>query len=168
MIRLLWSLLSDRDGPCRGPVLSGCSIQSSQRLRLRGCQDPHRRATFRAAVTCAMRHPDVWRTTRPSATGSTLRSFSIPGNNIGCFGNAGGGTLAGPGTTAFSMSVGKSFSLTERVAFHYEAQFANLFNIENYSAPSMNLRSDFGKISALQSVEQGGPRTIQMTLRLFF
>src|SRR5262249_7275079 len=40
-------------------------------------------------------------------------AFTIPGNNIGRFGNSGVGILEGPATAAFSMSVGKSFAITE-------------------------------------------------------
>ncbi len=106
--------------------------------------------------------------TQNAASWFSAAAFSIPANNIGRFGNAGTGILVGPGTKTFSLSAGKDFSLTERVSFHYEAQFANLFNVENYATPNMNLRGNFGQITSLQGVEQGGPRTIQMTLRLFF
>ena len=122
----------------------------------------------------ANQRPDVVSGVSPIPSNQTTANwfnasaFSIPGNNIGRFGNSGVGTLLGPGTTTFSMSVGKDFGLTERFKFRYEAQFANLFNLENLAAPSTNLRSNFGQITAQQAVEQGGPRTIQMTLRLFF
>jgi hypothetical protein len=96
-------------------------------------------------------------------------AFSIPANNIGRFGNAGTGILKGPATVSFSMSVGKNFQVTERVGFRYEAQFSNLFNVENLATPNMNLRSaNFGKIFSEQSVLAGGPRTIQMSFRLYF
>lgn len=96
-------------------------------------------------------------------------AFSIPGNNIGRFGNAGTGILEGPGEATFSMSIGKNFAFTERINLRYEAQFANLFNVENYASPNMQLNSgNFGQITSMQSVEQGGPRTIQMGLRLSF
>lgn len=94
---------------------------------------------------------------------------SIPGNNIGRFGNAGTGILEGPGEATFSRSIGKNFAFTERIGLRYEAQFANLFNVENYAAPNMQLNSaNFGQVTSMQAVEQGGPRTIQMGLRLSF
>ena len=96
-------------------------------------------------------------------------AFTAPASNIGRFGTCGSGILEGPGTATFSMSAGKSFALTERVAFRYEAQFANLFNILNKGVPNMNVGSSgFGSISQSQPVEQAGPRSIQMTLRLSF
>ena len=98
-----------------------------------------------------------------------VSAFSVPGSNIGRYGNCGVGILEGPGTVNFSMSVGKTFSLTERLGLRYEAQFANLFNLLNKDIPNMNVASSsFGHISQSQPVEQAGPRSIQMTLRLTF
>lgn len=96
-------------------------------------------------------------------------AFSIPASRIGRFGNCGTGILQGPGTVSFSMSGGKSFQITERVSLRYEAQFANLFNLLNRDVPNVNVgSSSFGRISQSQTAEQGGPRNIQMELRLVF
>jgi hypothetical protein len=79
------------------------------------------------------------------------------------------GILEGPGTVTFFMSAGKTFSVTERIGVRYEAEFANLFNILNKANPNMNVASgSFGLISQSQGVEQGGPRSIQMQLRVLF
>ena len=46
---------------------------------------------------------------------------------------------------------------------------SNLLNLTNYAAPNLQLNSgSFGVISAVQSVEQGGPRTIQLAFRISF
>jgi hypothetical protein len=66
------------------------------------------------------------------------------------------------------MSTGKTLHINERVAFRYEAQFSNLFNILNWGEPSMNITGKFGLISNAQDVSQAGPRTIQMSLRFQF
>jgi hypothetical protein len=96
-------------------------------------------------------------------------AYSIPASNIGRFGTCGVGILQGPRTATFSMSLGKSLHLTEQLTLRYEAQFANLFNILNYANPVMTVGSGaFGSISQSQLVEQAGPRTIQMMLRLSF
>ena len=97
-------------------------------------------------------------------------AFVVPGNNIGRFGNAGVGILEGPGTKVFSMTLGKKFTLTERVSLRYEAAFANVFNHTNLGLPTtLNISSaNFGVIRSTQSAEQAGPRTIQMSLRLSF
>ncbi len=98
-----------------------------------------------------------------------VNAYSIPASNIGRFGNCGVGTLQGPGTSTFSMSAGKAFQVNERLSLRYEAQFANLFNILNKGVPYMNVASgSFGLISSSQEVQQAGPRTIQMMLRLQF
>ncbi|HVP48172.1 MAG TPA: TonB-dependent receptor [Bryobacteraceae bacterium] len=98
-----------------------------------------------------------------------VNAFTVPGNDIGRFGNCGVGILQGPGTATFSMSAGKTFPITERFRLRYEAQFANLFNVVNRDVPNVNVSgSSFGLISQSQLVEQAGPRTIQMMLRLQF
>jgi hypothetical protein len=97
-----------------------------------------------------------------------VSAFSIPASNIGRFGNCGSGILQGPGTVSFSATMGKTFFLTDRFGLRYEAQFANLFNVLNMAAPNMNVGSSFGLVTQSQSVGQGGPRTIQMMLRLLF
>ena len=67
------------------------------------------------------------------------------------------------------MSAGKTFALTERVGLEFESQFANLFNILNRDTPNLNIASSsFGRVSQSQLVEQAGPRTIQLHLRLRF
>lgn len=67
------------------------------------------------------------------------------------------------------MSAGKTFAINERIGLRYEAQFANLFNILNLANPNMNVGSgSFGQVTQSQLVEQGGPRTIQMMLRVLF
>jgi hypothetical protein len=99
-------------------------------------------------------------------------AYSIPASNIGRFGNCGVGILAGPNTTTFSSSIGKTFHIGERIGVHYEAQFANLLNINNWGIPNMNVgSSSFGQITNEQDGtpgSQAGPRSIQMSLRLSY
>jgi hypothetical protein len=102
-----------------------------------------------------------------------VNAYTVPASDIGRFGNCGVGILEGPNTVTFSTSLGKSFHLTERFSLKYEAQFANLFNINNWGLPNMNVASgsSFGKISNEQDGipgSQAGPRSIQMMLRLQF
>ena len=67
------------------------------------------------------------------------------------------------------MLAGKTFKLTERVGFRYEAQFANLFNILNMGNPNMNVDgSSFGRITQSQLTQAAGQRTIHMMLRIQF
>ena len=101
-------------------------------------------------------------------------AFAVPASNIGRFGNCKVGILQGPGTRAFSMSLGKDFKFNERWKLHYEAQFSNLFNITNLGIPNTRfanggaLNTSFGRITSTQQGEQAGPRTIQMALRISF
>lgn len=97
-------------------------------------------------------------------------AFVPPPNNIGRFGNAQVGSLIGPGTRVFSMTVGKSFAATGASRFRFEMAFSNLFNVENLDIPgSMNVTSGaFGRITQTQTVDQAGPRTIQFSLRYSF
>jgi len=100
------------------------------------------------------------------------KPYSIPASDIGRFGSCGVGILEGPTTTTLSTSIGKTFQVTERFGVHYEAQFANLFNINNWGEPNMNVgSSSFGQITNEQDGtpgSQAGPRSIQMSLRLSF
>jgi hypothetical protein len=97
-------------------------------------------------------------------------SFARPADNIGRFGNAPVGFLVGPGTRAFSMTLGKSFSLAGTSRVRFEMAFSNLFNIENLDIPStLNVTSSaFGRINGTQTVDQAGPRTVQFSLRYSF
>jgi len=100
-------------------------------------------------------------------------AYTIPASDIGRFGNCGVGILQGPHTVTLSTSMGKTVHLNERIAVRYEAQFANLFNINNWGIPNMNVASgpSFGKITSAQDGtpgSQAGPRSIQMAVRLTF
>jgi len=99
-------------------------------------------------------------------------AYSVPASDIGRFGNCGVGILEGPTTFTFSSSLGKTFHVSDRLAVHYEAQFANLFNVNNWGLPNMNVgSSSFGQITNEQDGtpgSQAGPRSIQMSLRLSY
>ncbi|MGA3081812.1 MAG: carboxypeptidase-like regulatory domain-containing protein [Terracidiphilus sp.] len=93
-------------------------------------------------------------------------------NDIGRFGTAGVGILQGPSTFTLSSSLGKTFHINEQVGVHYEAQFANLLNVNNWGIPNMNVgSSSFGQITNEQDGtpgSQAGPRSIQMSLRVSY
>jgi len=120
-------------------------------------------------------------TTRPDQSGSGTidtptvdrffdrAAFVIPPNNIGRLGNASVGSLIGPKSRAFSMTVGKSFAIAGPQRLRFEAAFSNLFDIENLGLPNRNVRlGTFGRITDTQSVDQAGPRTVQFSLRYSF
>jgi hypothetical protein len=138
-----------------------------------GLSDPS--GTFPSSRSVKQQRPDCvagksgYLSNPTTATYFDVSAFTVPAADIGRFGNCGVGILQGPGTATFSMSAGKTFHVTERIGLRYEAQFANLFNILNKDVPNTNVASSsFGTISQSQLVEQAGPRTIQMMLRLQF
>ena len=91
------------------------------------------------------------------------------GNGIGRFGNAPVGGVVGPGTANFSLSLLKNLSLSERSKFQFGLEAANVFNHRNYEPPNMQVDSSaFGSITALQTAEGAGPRSLELTGRINF
>jgi hypothetical protein len=97
-------------------------------------------------------------------------AFAIPANNIGRAGNSSIGSVIGPGTQAVSVSLFKTVRIKESAAIQLGAAASNVFNHPNYGTPSLNIASSstFGKITSLQSQENGGPRSLQITARITF
>jgi len=92
------------------------------------------------------------------------------GNGIGRFGNAPVGGVIGPGTANFSLSLLKNLSLSEKGRFQFGLEAANVFNHRNYEPPNMQVDapSGFGSITALQTAEGAGPRSLELTGRINF
>ncbi len=98
-----------------------------------------------------------------------VNAFVLPANNIGRFGNGEVGTLIGPGTRVFSMTVGKNFQMPANQRLRFEIAMANLFDLENFDVPNRTITSSaFGRITNTQTVDQAGPRTVQFSLRYSF
>ncbi|RRA49836.1 TonB-dependent receptor [Acidipila sp. EB88] len=96
-------------------------------------------------------------------------AFTLPGNNIGRFGNASVGSVAGPGTVNTSLSLIKAVSLTEGTRLELGISSANIFNHRNYEPPNMEIdTSSYGQSSELQTAEGAGPRTVQVSGRISF
>jgi hypothetical protein len=88
---------------------------------------------------------------------------------IGRFGNSGVGILTGPGTINLSMSLGKSFAITERSRLRLAGSFTNLPNHVNLNDPNLSLTSTaFGKISSARGSDFGGNRTGEVSARFEF
>ena len=91
------------------------------------------------------------------------------GTGIGRFGNAPVGGVVGPGTANFSLSLMKSIALHEQAKLQFSVAAANVFNHRNYEPPNMQVdASGFGSITALQTAEGAGPRSLELTGRLTF
>jgi hypothetical protein len=97
-------------------------------------------------------------------------AFATPANNIGRAGNSPIGSVVGPGTQTVSISLFRAVRIRESTALQIGAATSNLFNHPNYATPSLNIASSstFGKITSLQSQENGGPRSLQITARIIF
>jgi hypothetical protein len=96
-------------------------------------------------------------------------AFAIPPDNIGRFGTSQVGAVVGPGTEVVSLSLFKSFRLSERAQFRLGASVANVFNHPNYLPPALTLGlASFGTISNVQSAEGAGPRQMMLSARVIF
>jgi hypothetical protein len=97
-------------------------------------------------------------------------------NVIGRFGNAGVGSLVGPGTVNLSLGLAKDFQLTERFKVKFESSFTNLPNHINFDDPRQNLtecagspcQGTFGQVLASRKGDAGGNRVGQLALRIEF
>jgi len=91
------------------------------------------------------------------------------GIGIGRFGNAPVGGVIGPGTGNFSLSLMKNIAFAENSKFQFGLEAANLFNHRNYEPPNMQVDSSgFGSITALQTAEGAGPRSLELSGRISF
>jgi len=98
-----------------------------------------------------------------------LNLQNAAGNGIGRFGNAPVGGVLGPGTDNFSLSLMKNFAFFENSKFQFGLEAANLFNHRNYEPPNMQVDSGgFGSITALQTAEGAGPRSLELSGRITF
>lgn len=90
-------------------------------------------------------------------------------NPIGRFGNAGVGTVVGPGTVNLSSGLSKVFPLTERFQLRAEGTFTNVLNHTNLGDPFMDVSNPaFGQITGTIGSDFGGARTGQVSMRLDF
>jgi len=104
-------------------------------------------------------------------TGDPNSAFVIPAANRGYFGTAAVGSVVGPGTANFSLSLMKSISLREQTSFRFSVEAANVLNHRNYEPPNMQVDAPgnaFGTITALQTAEGAGPRSLELTGRFIF
>ena len=119
-------------------------------------------------------------TARPDAVGNSgspggdvlwnINGFAPTPAGAGRIGNAGVGTLEGPGTVAVSAGLSKIFPVRERLRFRFEATFTNALNHTNFAPPASDVSSPstFGVLQSAQTAGQGGNRTGQLALRMDF
>jgi hypothetical protein len=91
------------------------------------------------------------------------------GNPIGRFGNAGVGTVVGPGTVNLNAGLSKRFAVTERVHIKVEGSFTNVLNHLNLANPVLAIdNSSVGQITSARPADFGGNRTGQVGARIEF
>jgi hypothetical protein len=72
--------------------------------------------------------------------------------------------VAGPGAITVNVSLGKTFSIHERVRFEVRGDWLNAFNHVNYNNPTTSISSPiFGSLTS-----DAGPRTGQVNARVTF
>jgi hypothetical protein len=87
----------------------------------------------------------------------------------GRFGNAGKGTITGPGLIAVDAAFYKDIRFNERVNLRFQSQISNLLNHPNFGNPITDLNNaNYGKIQTLLTSGDYGPRRILLGLRLTF
>jgi hypothetical protein len=99
-------------------------------------------------------------------------------NSPGTFGTLGKGILRGPGMFAWDMGAFKKIPLKgDRVSIQFRAEFFNIFNHPMFNNPPTNLSdANYSKIKATLAnagstqgdITSGGPRIIQLALKLVF
>ncbi len=132
-------------------------------------------------TTVGEARPDQLRNVSPYAAHRTTAQWLNPAafpyldleganGGIGRFGNAPVGGVVGPGTDNFSLSLMKDVALTEKSKFTLGVEASNLFNHRNYEPPDMQVdaASAFGTITALQTAEGAGPRSLELVGRITF
>jgi hypothetical protein len=96
-------------------------------------------------------------------------------------GTLGRNAIPGFGLTQVDLSVGRKFPITERVNLQFRADAFNLFNHPNFANPGADpsapstllsrqmLNQGLNQSSGLNPLfQQGGPRSLQLSLRLAF
>jgi hypothetical protein len=104
------------------------------------------------------------------ATDPTGSAFAVPAANRGYFGTASVGSVVGPGTSNLSLSLMKNLTLTGPIKMQFGVEAANALNHRNYEPPNMQVdaTNGFGTITALQTAEGAGPRSLELSGRITF
>lgn len=110
--------------------------------------------------------------------GNCLSGINAANPPIGQFGDAGIGSLEGPGTIDWDFGLSKSFRLTERARLSVRVSFVNVLNHVNLAPPDMNYSDTnnpsqglcgFGCVSAAQGLFNfAGAREGQIGARIDF
>lgn len=140
-------------GPWLTPSIAGSADQSNTNVANRS----------------ALLRPDVVSANAANAVSYKGMSFAPTPVGAGRFGDAGVGTIEGPGTAAVSLGVAKKFLITEHIHARFETTFTNVLNHTNFAPPVTAIdNSQFGQLTSAQTAESAGNRTGQAALRVDF
>jgi len=121
----------------------------------------------------------LWIPNPNAGGGKSLNPLAFTPGPAGQQGTEGRNDIPGFGLTQVDMSLGRKFAITERVALQFRTDAFNLFNHPNFSNPRAFIGSGASFLSSssmanqglggLNSVfQQGGPRSLQLSLKLTF
>jgi hypothetical protein len=107
---------------------------------------------------------------RTNANYFNINAFAPPPPGAGRVGDAGVGSLEGPGTVAVNTGLAKVIPIRENMHLRFEATFTNVLNHTNFAPPVTDISSpaSFGALTTAQTAESAGNRTGQVALRLDF
>ena len=89
-------------------------------------------------------------------------AFELPA--LGTFGNAGFGSVAGPGTWQFDAALSRTFQFRETQRMEFRAEAFNVTNSFHMNNPTTNLNSNtFGQVLSARD-----PRIMQFALKYIF
>jgi outer membrane receptor protein involved in Fe transport len=84
----------------------------------------------------------------------------------GAFGNDRRNTLIGPGYSNVDLSLGKEFSITEKVKFEVRADASNVFNHVNYANPDANVGYNGSALADTTAGNSTGPAGFNENMRI--
>lgn len=91
-------------------------------------------------------------------------AFAATPKNLARFGNAGAGTVVGPGLAQTDATLSKFFPITERVRFRIQADVFNILNRTNFNTVNWNAsNNNFGTFASAFP-----PRQLQLGARILF
>jgi len=96
--------------------------------------------------------------------GNFLSSAAFASPALGTFGNAGTGSIKGPGSWQFDLSVSRTFQIREMKGLEFRAEAFNVTNSFNMNNPTTDFNSNlFGKVTSAKD-----PRIMQFALKYLF
>lgn len=126
------------------------------------------------SLTPGLSIPNQGNAARPNLTGQSTggpktvaewfntAAFAAPA--AGYFGNAGTGSIRGPGLINFDLTLQKTFRIREKMGLEFRAEVFNIFNHTNFTTVSTNYGAGtFGQVTAAAD-----PRIMEFALRFHF